>query len=133
MGGSSPPSRKFRKLLVIFNIVINLISLLTETSSRMPILGSCQPSPLFEYLDQSVSVLLIKKHKNILTLQGGLVDFSVLAGHGTQGVQCHKTILAALSPFLLSLLEETNGDQLILADFSISEIRCLMNLAYTGM
>ena len=60
------------------------------------------------------------------------MDFSVLAGHGTQGVQCHKSIVAATSPYLLSLLEETNGDQLILADFSLSEIKCFMNLAYTG-
>ena len=58
------------------------------------------------------------------------MDFSFLAGHGTHGVQCHKSIVAALSQYLLSLIEETNGDQIILADFSFPEIKCLMSLAY---
>ena len=96
-------------------------------------LHGSQPFPLFEYLDNSVISYLYKSKKIIhLTLQGNLVDFSFLAGQDTHGVQCHRVMAVAVSPFLQMLLKETNSNQIILADFSMVELTCLMNLIYTG-
>lgn len=60
------------------------------------------------------------------------MDFSFLAGDGNTGVQCHKAIIVATSPFLLAMVKESDADQIILPDFSIEEIAILMNLSYTG-
>ena len=60
------------------------------------------------------------------------MDFSFLAGDGNTGVQCHKAVIVTMSPFLLTMIRESDADQIILADFSMEEIRVLINLSYTG-
>ena len=50
-----------------------------------------------------------------------------------QGVLCcHHVITASLSPFILTLLKESGGDQIILADFDTPEMCELMNFCYSG-
>ena len=69
---------------------------------------------------------------NNFPLKGGLVDFSFLAGEDLRVVQCHKAVIAAISPFMLSLLQDTETDQVILADFNVSALAGLMNICYSG-
>ena len=47
-------------------------------------------------------------------------------------VDCHRQVLAALSPFLRNVLDAPEVDQVILPDFRMAEIRSLMNFIYTG-
>ena len=63
--------------------------------------------------------------------QGDLTDFSFMVKDGSS-IRCHRVIAAALSPFLLNLLQDLETDQVILADFGVSELTALMNFYYTG-
>lgn len=65
-------------------------------------------------------------------LQGDLADFSLVSGEGFP-VNCHSVMLAALSPFMKNLLVSSKADQMILPDFSVSEVCGLLNFLYTGM
>ena len=65
-------------------------------------------------------------------LQGHLTDFCFVANDG-RSIICHKIVIAALSPFMKSLVGSSSEcDQVILPDFGMAEIRGLMNFYYTG-
>jgi hypothetical protein len=74
-----------------------------------------------------------KKTLFTIIIQGDLADFYFMSGEGLQ-VDCHKVIIASLSPVLLSLLWKSgpNADLVIFPDFCIDDVCGLLNLIYTG-
>ena len=98
----------------------------------MEILKSTETPPIVDYLYESVS----DQGKLIKTLvtksfQGDLCDFSVVSMDGRH-IDCHMLIIGIFSPYILTMVEETGGDCLILPDFRTSEIASLMDLIYSG-
>ena len=60
-----------------------------------------------------------------------MVDLSIVATDGRH-LDCHRQVAAALSPFLRTILGPPEIDQIILPDYSMGEIKSLMNFLYTG-
>ena len=98
----------------------------------MLVLRGCPGSPLFEFLNYSVTLTCecVETNKDDFS-QGDLADMSFMAGDRTT-IKCHKVIAVALSPFILEILKCSDTDQIILPDFGVSEISALMNFCYTG-
>ena len=97
----------------------------------MTILRSGSKHPVIDYFSHSV-----QSKSNYVQisglLQGHLTDFCFVAKDG-RSINCHKIVVAALSPFMKSLVgSSSESDQIILPDFGMAEIRGLMNFYYTG-
>ena len=96
----------------------------------MPVLSGWSHHPVIEYINYSVQRCIFSSAIRVL-LQGHLVDLSVVASDGRR-LDCHRPVLAALSPFLRTTLEPPDVEQVILPDFSMPEVKSLMNFLYTG-
>ena len=66
-----------------------------------------------------------------ISLQGHLCDFTVASGDG-QYKNCHSLVLGLLSPLVLDLIKETGSENLILPDFTVTDVASLMTFLYTG-
>ena len=66
-----------------------------------------------------------------LTYQGHLCDFTVASGDGLF-INCHSLVLGSLSPLILDLVKETGSQNLMLPDFTVTEVAELMTFVYTG-
>ena len=64
-------------------------------------------------------------------MQGHLCDFTVASGDG-QYINCHSLVLGSLSPLVLDLIKETGSENLILPDFTVTDVASLMTFLYTG-
>ena len=61
-----------------------------------------------------------------------MTDLSLIAGDGLS-IDCHRLMISALGPYLVSLLEDSGpANQIIFPDFCIEDICCLVHLLYTG-
>jgi hypothetical protein len=98
----------------------------------MEIIKSTETPPIVDYLYEAVSDQVKLKELLVATLfQGDLCDFSVTSMDGRH-IDCHLLIIGVFSPYIMTIVEETGGDCLILPDFRTSEIASLMNLIYSG-
>ena len=60
-----------------------------------------------------------------------MTDLNFVSAEGL-AVECHGAMLACLGPFVTSMLEGSQGDQILLPDFTMEEICALLHLLYTG-
>ena len=97
----------------------------------MPTLSGYSNHPVIDYFNYSVHRIYTYWSATEELLQGHLVDLSFVAADGRH-LECHRQVVAALSPFLRTVLGPPDIDQVILPDFGMAEIRSLMNFLYTG-
>ena len=60
-----------------------------------------------------------------------MTDLHFVSAEGLT-VECHGVMLTCLGPFVTSVLEGSQGDQILLPDFTMEEICALMRLLYNG-
>ena len=112
-------------------IIFVPLKVFQKNISTMRKVVSPEDQPIFSYLYESVRTDHIQRKKPKSNLQGPLCDFSVFSMEGDH-VNCHLLVIGTLSPYVLNLVKDVEGDCLILPDFSKSDILSFMNLAYTG-